>query len=209
MSPHSPRAIRPQGTTTAQQLEQSVHAPIPGGYLPTPPAAAPPIIPPAPPASRHITYASPVPGSGNYGNDDERAGKAPPPQRFMGEAVTLEGWIAQMQAYFTITCTRFEEQRIAQVGLCVGGEVLTWWEKAQFQYPTWQAMADAMRTHYGDHYAKDNTYEEIIKLRMTGTVQSYLTHIQQFNHLAGIDDQQLIRIVLNGTTSQLCQSMAH
>ena len=113
-----------------------------------------------------------------------------------------------MQAYFTLTCTRNEEQRIAQVGLCVGGEVLTWWEKAQFQYPTWQAMADAMRTHYGDHYAKDNAYEEIINLRMTGTVQSYLIHMQQVNHLSGIDDPQLIRMILSGIPNHLHQSMA-
>ena len=127
----------------------------------------------------------------------------------MGEATKLEGWIAQMQAYFTITCTRNEEQRIAQVGLCVGGEVLTWWEKAQFEYTTWQAMANAMRHDYGDHYAKDNAYKEITNVRMTGTVQSYLTHIQRLNHLADIDDLQLIRIILNAIPTHLRQSMAH
>ena len=127
----------------------------------------------------------------------------------MGEAAKMEGWIAQMQAYFTMTCTSNERQRIAQVGLCVGGEVLTWWEKAQFEYTTWQAMANAMRHDYGDHYAKDNAYREITNLRMTGTVQSYLTQIQRLNHLAGIDDLQLIRIILNGIPTHLRQSMAH
>ena len=82
-----------------------------------------------------------------------------------------------MQAYFTITCTHNKGQRIGQVGLCIGAEVLTWWEKAQLEYPTWQAMAEAMRNHYGDHYTKDNAYKEIINLRMAGTVKSYLTNI--------------------------------
>ena len=70
-------------------------------------------------------------------------------------------------------------------------------------------MANAMRHDYRDHYAKDNAYKEITNLRMTGTVQSYLTQIQRFNHLAGIDDLQHIRIILNGILTHLGQSMAH
>ena len=66
-------------------------------------------------------------------------------------------------------------------------------------------MANAMRHDYGDHYAKDNAYKEITNLRMTGSVQSYLTHIKRLYNLAGIDDLQLIHLIIDGIPTQIHQ----
>ena len=54
------------------------------------------------------------------------AGKAPPPSKFRGNMKDLEGWILQMDDYFTITQTHNEVQRLAYVGLCTEGDALEW-----------------------------------------------------------------------------------
>ena len=52
------------------------------------------------------------------------AGKAPPPAKFRGNMKDLEGWILQMDDYFTITQTRNEVQRLVYIGLSTEGEAL-------------------------------------------------------------------------------------
>lgn len=82
-------------------------------------AAAPP-APPVPPPSRHIINASPSPPPEPRQQqrrrpveDDMVPGKAPPPGKFKGKMEELEGWILQMEDYFTITRTHHEQQRLA------------------------------------------------------------------------------------------------
>ena len=50
---------------------------------------------------------------------DMVAGKAPPTSKFLGNMKDLEGWMLQMEDYFTITQTRNEVQRLACVGLSI------------------------------------------------------------------------------------------
>ena len=52
------------------------------------------------------------------------AGKAPPPAQFHGNMKDLEGWILQMNDYFTMTLTRNKQQQHAHVGLCTESEAL-------------------------------------------------------------------------------------
>ena len=52
------------------------------------------------------------------------AGKAPPPSKFRGNMKHLEGWILQMDDYFTITQTCNDVQRLAYVGPCAEGDAL-------------------------------------------------------------------------------------
>ena len=48
----------------------------------------------------------------------------------------LEGWILQMDDYFTIIQTRNEVQRLAYVGLCTEGDVLEWWKSNKYRFNT-------------------------------------------------------------------------
>ena len=84
--------------------------------------------PPVPPLSRHVYNASPSPPPQRYPRyqPDMVAGKAPPSSKFRGNMKDLEGWMLQMDDYFTITQTRNEVQRLAYVGLCTEGDALEW-----------------------------------------------------------------------------------
>ena len=64
----------------------------------------------------------------------------------------LEGWILQMDDYFTITQTRNEVQRLAYVGLCTEGEALEWWKSNNHWFNPWREVVDAIKEYYGDHY---------------------------------------------------------
>src|SRR5437868_286021 len=121
----------------------------------------------------------------------------------------LEGWLLQMDDYFTITRTQNERQRLAFVGLSTEGDALEWWKANRYRHDNWQDVKDAIHVYYGDHYRSDKAYNEIVGLRQTGTVQKYLTEIDRLNVYAGITDHHLINIVLNGISSHLRMSMAH
>ena len=54
------------------------------------------------------------------------AGKEPSPSKFLGNVKDLEGWILQMDDYFTIIQTRIEVQRLAYICLCTEGDALEW-----------------------------------------------------------------------------------
>ena len=62
------------------------------------------------------------------------AGKAPPPSKFNENKERLEGWLLQVTAYFSITGTRNERQRLAFVGLCMEGQALDWWKATEDKY---------------------------------------------------------------------------
>ena len=70
-------------------------------------AAAAPPLPPVPPPSRQIINASPSPQR-QQDEQDLVTGKAPPPSKFSGKMEKLEGWLLQMDNYFTITRIRNE-----------------------------------------------------------------------------------------------------
>ena len=82
--------------------------------------------PPVPPPSRHVYNANPSAPPQRYlrYQPDMVAGKAPPPSKFRGNMKDLEGWILQMDDYFTMTQTCNKVQRLACVGLCTEGEAL-------------------------------------------------------------------------------------
>ena len=50
----------------------------------------------------------------------------------------LEGWILQIDDYFTITQTRNEVQRLAYVGLCTEGDALEWWKSNKHRFNAWR-----------------------------------------------------------------------
>ena len=121
----------------------------------------------------------------------------------------LEGWILQMDDYFTITQTRNEEQQLAYVGLCTEGDALEWWKSNKHRFNAWKEVAITVREYYSDHNKPDSAFNEISDLKQTGTVQKYLNDIDRLNVYAKMTDPHLINIILNGTTSRLRQAMAH
>ena len=65
------------------------------------------------------------------------AGMAPPPSKFNGNREPLEGWLLQVTAYFTITGTRNDRQRLVFVGLCLEGKSHDWWKANKDRYASW------------------------------------------------------------------------
>ena len=137
------------------------------------------------------------------------AGKAQPPSKFQGNMKDLEGWILQMDDYFTITQIRNEVQRLAYVGLCTEGDTLEWWKSNKHRFNAWREVTDAIREYYGDHYKPDRAFNKLSDLKQAGTVQKYLNDIDRLNVYAKITDHHLINIILNGFTSRFRQSRAH
>ena len=82
----------------------------------------------------------------------------------------LEGWILQMDDYFTITQTLNEVQRLAYVGLCTEGDVLEWWKSNNDRFNAWREVKTAIREYYGDYYKPDRAFNEISDLKQIGTV---------------------------------------
>ena len=137
------------------------------------------------------------------------AGKAPPPSKFRGNMKDLEGWILQINDYFTITQTRNGVQQLAYVGLCTEGDALEWWKSNKHRFNAWREVTAAIREYYGDHYKPDRAFNEISDVKQTGTVQKYLNDIDRFNIYAKMTDHHLVNIILNGITPRLRQAMAH
>ena len=137
------------------------------------------------------------------------AGKAPPPSKFRDHIKDLEGWILQMDDYFTIKQTRNEIQQLAYIGLCMEGDTLEWRKSYKHGFNTWEEVKEAIREYYGDHYKPDRAFNEISDLKETGTVQKYLNNIDRLNVYAKMTDSHLINIILNGITPRLRQAMAH
>ena len=121
----------------------------------------------------------------------------------------LEGWILQMDDYFTITQTCNEVQRLAYVGLCTEEDVLEWWKSNKHRFNAWGEVKDTIRECYGDHYKPDRAFNEISDLKETGTVQKYLNDIYRLNVYGKMTDHHLINIILNGIIPHLRQATAH
>jgi hypothetical protein len=195
VQPHSPQP-RNQRQHAVHLLEQA--------------AANGPPLPPVPPPSRFIANATPSPPPQRRNqHEDWVAGKAPTPLAFDGSKDSLEGWLLQMDDFFTITTITNEQQRLAYIGLCTKGEALEWWKTNRTRHQTWEGVKNAIRVYYGNHYQADQAYTEITALRMTSTVQKYLNDLDRLNAYAKMTDHHLINIVLTGIPSRLRQAMAH
>ena len=133
LRPLIPQPERPQ--VQAEQLEA-----IAGQYLRAPP-------PPSPPQQQiYNVEPSPPPRRRQPDNDDNiTAGKAPPPSKFNGSRERLEGWLLQVTAYFTITGTRNERQRLAFVSLCMKGKALAWWKSKKDKYSSWAEVQTGIK----------------------------------------------------------------
>ena len=188
---------RPQ--VQVEQLEA-----IAGQYLDAP-------LPPSP-LQQQIYNAEPSPPPRRrqrHHDDDILAGNAPPPSKFNGNRERLEGWLLPVTAYFTITGTRNERQRLAFIGLCMQGKALDWWKANKNKYSTWAEVQTGIQLYYGDHYQADRAHLEINELRETDQVHNYLNEIDRFNNYAKIPDRAMINIIINNVTGPLRRSMAH
>ena len=136
------------------------------------------------------------------------AGKAPPPSKFNGNRERLEGWLLRVTAYFTITGTKNECQRLVFVGLCMQEKALDGWKANKDKYVSWAAVQTGIEVYYGDHYSTDRAHLYIHELRKTGSIQDYLPEIDDFNTYAKIPDRAMINIIMNKVRRPLRRSMA-
>ena len=197
LRPLMPRPERPQ--VQVEQLEA-----IAGQYLVAPP-------PPSPP-QHHIHNAAPsLPARSRQPNNDDDmiADKAPPPSKCNGNRQQLEGWLLQGTAYFTITGTRNERQRLAFVCLCMEGQALDWWKANKDKYSFWGEVQTVIELYCRDHYRTDRVHLKMHELRQTGSVQHYLNKIDRLNTNTKISDSAVINIIIKELTGTLRRSMAH
>ena len=73
----------------------------------------------------------------------------------------LEGYVLQINNYFTIRVTCNEEQQLSYVGLRTEGKALEWWKANRYMYTTGEEVEDAISEYYGDHYKMDGDFNEI------------------------------------------------
>ena len=137
------------------------------------------------------------------------AANAPPSSRFNGNRERLDGWLLQVTAYFTITGTRKERQRLAIIGLCMEAKALDWWKANKDKYLFGAEAQTGIELYYGDHYRADRAHLKIHELRQTGPVQDYLNEIDRLNTYAKIPDRAMINIIINKLTGPLRRSIAH
>ena len=101
-------------------------------------AAAGHLPPPVPPLSGHVNNVTPSPPfqrQHRY-HAEMVASKVPPLAKFRSDVKNLEGWILQMDDYFTLTQTRNKQQLLAYVGLCIESEGLELWKANWHRYTT-------------------------------------------------------------------------
>ena len=121
----------------------------------------------------------------------------------------LEGWILQIDDYFTITQTQNEIQGLAYIGLYTKGNALEWWKSNKHRFNAWEEVKDTISEYYGDHYRPERAFNQISDLKQTGTVQKYLNDIDRLYFCTKMTDHYLINIILNDITPCLPQAMAH
>ena len=153
LRPPMTQPVRPQ--VPVEQLEA-----IAGQYV----GALPPLSPP----QHQINNAEPSPPPRRRypeNNDDMMAGKAPPPSKFNGNGERRDGWLLQVSAYFSITGTRNERQRLAFVVQCMEGKALDWWKADKDKYASLAEGQTGIELYYGDHYRADRAHLAIHELR--------------------------------------------
>ena len=192
-----PEPERPE--VQVAQLEAIV-----GQYLRAPPPPSPPQHPiynaePSPPPRRRQ----------RHNDNDMIAGKAPQPSKLNGNRERLEGCHLQVTAYFSITGTRNERQRLAFVGQCMAGKALDWWKANKVKYASRAEVQTGSELYYGDQYRADRAHLEIHELRKTGPVQDDLNEIDRLNTHAKIQDRAMIHIIINKLTGPLRRSIVH
>ena len=114
-----------------------------------------------------------------------------------------------MDDFFKITLTRNGEQRLAYIGLCTKSEALEWWKANRQRHNIWEGVKEALRIYYGNHDQTDQDFNEIVALKMPGTVQKYLNVMDRLNVYANMTDHHIINIVLNRIPLRLRLAMAH
>ena len=145
----APSCHNPQRTQVqVEQLEA-----IAAQYLGAPP--------PPSPAHHQIYNAEPSPPPRRkqpYNDDDMIGGMAPPPSKFPGIRERLQGWLLQVTAYFNITGTRNERQRLAFVGQCMEGKALDWCKANKDKYSSWADVQIGIELYYRDHSRADRAH---------------------------------------------------
>jgi len=185
-----------------QQQQQELATQSEGtGFVPPPP---PPEAPAPPPRSP-----TPERARRHYDDDDTISGKAPLPTKFNGNRDALGGWILQLEEYFIITGVQNERQKMAFIGLYLEGKALDWWKANKNKVETWQEARDGLALYYGYHYKPDRSYQELLALKQTGTVQDYLTEVDRLNSHACIPDRQLINIMISNLSNARRMAMAY
>jgi len=116
------------------------------------------------------------------------AGKAPIPDKFLGDRDQLESWIFQMDNYFVVTKIWNQVQQLSFVSMCLTGTALEWWKNKKSSFYIWEEAQDSLRRYYRDHYNLDRCYCQLMDLRQTSTVQHYLTKVDRLNYYATIPD---------------------
>ena len=86
-----------------------------------------PLQPPIPPLPRHISNVTQSsPHQQQCYQPEMVASKAPPPAKFCGDMINLEGWILWVDDYFTIMQTDNKQQMLPYIGLYMEEELLAW-----------------------------------------------------------------------------------
>jgi len=95
------------------------------------------------------------------------------------------------------------------IGLCLEEKALDWWKANKSKYETWQEVRYGLALCYWDHYKPDRSYQKLLALKQTGTVQDYHTEVDRLNSYACIPDRQLINIMISNLSNTLRMAMAH
>lgn len=142
--------------------------------------------------------------------DDETISiNIPPPEKFSGDRAALEGFLFQLEAYFTLKNVVSNKQKLAVAGMSLKDPAFSWWKPNVPEWRSWGEAKNALQAYYGDYYKADHAYREIQDLKQTGSVQNYLGAIDRLNAYAQIPPAQLIRAILTGIKPRLRLNMAH
>ena len=82
----------------------------------------------------------------------------------------LEGWILQMDDYFSITQTQNDIQRLTCIGLCTQGDMLVWWKSNKYRFNTREEVKNTIRKYCSEHYKPDGAFNGISDDKQIGTV---------------------------------------
>lgn len=138
-----------------------------------------------------------------------RSIRASQPKPFGGIRKELDGFLFQMENYFTLQNIKNSAQKLASLSLSLEGSALEWFKANQRSYRTWEEVKEALQAYYGDHYRADKAYKKILQLKQIGSVQDYLSNLDRLNTYAQISDLQLIQIILMALKPDVRSSMAH
>ena len=70
------------------------------------------------------------------------------------------------------------------IGLYLQDKAPDWWKANKNKYGTWQETRDGLTLYYEDQYKAGRSYQELLVLKQTGTVQDYLIEVGRLNSYA-------------------------